>query len=285
MADSDHFPPAHGDEADLFRAFNDDLMQSIDRSVRDTTPQTIEDACAFAWTEFMRHQPSRERNWQGWLFRVAQREAWRLERGRLDHNKHEFNPLHDVEIVDDGVSPLEEIEIRNDVKDALTIVSKLPPRLQRVALLRALGHTYRQIAELTGVSTGRAHKIGVQVDDQIRELLAERARLRGHLSPRAERLWELEQRPPEWLLEKIGPQVKLSRKVAGRPVQQRAWRRAALALDDYRRVAGAEGFETMTTDPPASPALRAPHAAATKALDEFYGLRERERDQERSRER
>jgi hypothetical protein len=71
MADSNRFPPACGDEADLFRTFNDELMQCIDRSVRDSTPQTIEDACAFAWTEFMRHQPSRDRNWQGWLFRAA----------------------------------------------------------------------------------------------------------------------------------------------------------------------------------------------------------------------
>jgi DNA-directed RNA polymerase specialized sigma24 family protein len=92
MADSDGFPPARGDEADLFREFNDELRRHINGAVFDTTPQNIEDACAFAWAEFLRHQPSREANWKGWLVRVAQREAWRIERHLLDNNKHPVEP-------------------------------------------------------------------------------------------------------------------------------------------------------------------------------------------------
>jgi DNA-directed RNA polymerase specialized sigma24 family protein len=285
MADSDGFPPARGDEADLFRGFNDDLMRAVQRDVRDSTPQTIEDACAFAWMKFMKHQPSRERNWQGWLYRVAQREAWRLERERLDDNQHKLGPLYEVELADPAVSPVETVETRNDVKDALEIVTKLPPRLQRITLLRALGHTYEQIGELTGDSTARAYKLSRQAHDRVRELVEERKRVQGHPSPRAERLWELEQNPPEWLTARIGSQVKLSQKVSGRPVQQRAWRRAALALDDHRQVAGAEAFETMTSEPPTNPTLQRTHVAAVKAMGEFHGLRERERGQERSRER
>src|SRR5262245_25060988 len=80
MADQDSRPAAHGDEAELFRSFNDELTRTLARSTRTSSPQVIEDACAFAWARFMEFQPDRERNWQGWLFRVAQYESWRLER-------------------------------------------------------------------------------------------------------------------------------------------------------------------------------------------------------------
>src|SRR4051812_20465543 len=82
MADQDRYPPAHGDEAELFRAFNDELMQTVGSAVRWTTPHVIEDSCAFAWSKFLQCQPDRDRNWRGWLVRTAQREAWALE-GRL----------------------------------------------------------------------------------------------------------------------------------------------------------------------------------------------------------
>jgi DNA-directed RNA polymerase specialized sigma24 family protein len=82
MADPDSRPPARGDEAELCRAYNDELLQTVARSVRASSPQTIEDACAFAWAKFMENQPDRDRNWRGWLFRVAQFESWRLERER-----------------------------------------------------------------------------------------------------------------------------------------------------------------------------------------------------------
>jgi DNA-directed RNA polymerase specialized sigma24 family protein len=82
MADHDSRPPARGDEAELFRAFNHELVRSLARSVRVSSPQVIEDACAFAWAQFMERQPERDRNWRGWLFRVAQRESWRLDRER-----------------------------------------------------------------------------------------------------------------------------------------------------------------------------------------------------------
>jgi hypothetical protein len=80
MADRDSRPPAHGDEAELFRAFNHELVQSVARSVRTSSPQVVEDACGFAWAKFIENQPDRNRNWKGWLFRVAQYESWRLER-------------------------------------------------------------------------------------------------------------------------------------------------------------------------------------------------------------
>src|SRR3954454_8855850 len=82
MAESRHLPPARGDEDELFRAYNHDLMRSIATAVHVSAEQTVEDACAFAWAKFLETQPDRGRNWKGWLFRTAQRQAWLLEQRR-----------------------------------------------------------------------------------------------------------------------------------------------------------------------------------------------------------
>ena len=63
MAASDSPPGPRGDEAELFRAYDDKLMHVVERSVHGVSQQTIEDACAFAWAQFMAYQPDRDRNW------------------------------------------------------------------------------------------------------------------------------------------------------------------------------------------------------------------------------
>ena len=68
-----------GDEADLYLAFNPRLVRIVQRSV-DAPHEVVDDACAFAWVQFMRVQPDRERNWRAWLITTAEREAWRLRR-------------------------------------------------------------------------------------------------------------------------------------------------------------------------------------------------------------
>src|SRR5687768_12511510 len=90
MDDRHRYPSARGDETELFRLYNDELLRSISQSVGYTTPQVVEDACSFAWAKFLQCQPDRDKNWRGWLFRTAQREVWVLE-GRL----REQRPLGD----------------------------------------------------------------------------------------------------------------------------------------------------------------------------------------------
>ena len=112
MPDSADFPPARGDEADLFRAFHATLMRSVARSVGTSSPQVVEDACAFAWAAFLERQPDRDRNWRGWLYRTAERHAWRLE--RVIHQTESLEPaVLDEADVEALVSPLDEIEMRN----------------------------------------------------------------------------------------------------------------------------------------------------------------------------
>src|SRR3954447_24884187 len=78
MADQSTTFDARGDEAELFRSYNPQLVRMV--TAQGAGPDVAEDACSFAWTQFMTHQPDRDRNWQGWMFKTAQREAWRLRR-------------------------------------------------------------------------------------------------------------------------------------------------------------------------------------------------------------
>src|SRR3954466_11280597 len=43
------------------------------------SPETAEDACAYAWLQWARLRPDQSHAWR-WLFLVAWREAWRLHR-------------------------------------------------------------------------------------------------------------------------------------------------------------------------------------------------------------
>jgi len=67
MANSDQAPPAHGDEAELFRRFNPRLMRYVSGVVKITASDTLEEACAHAWAQFMQHQPDRGDTGRAWL--------------------------------------------------------------------------------------------------------------------------------------------------------------------------------------------------------------------------
>ena len=195
MAASDRYPPARGDEAELFRDFNDELMRLIGHAVHHCTPQIIEDACSFAWAEFLRHQPDRGHNWRGWIFRTAQRQAWVLAREARD-----ALPLISSDGSDQrgvrGAETIDELELRRDVTDALSVLAQIPPRMQRIALLRALGMRHREIAEITGDSPTSVHRLIVTANERIADVLEARAHAERPSAPRAERLWELERHPP-----------------------------------------------------------------------------------------
>jgi hypothetical protein len=59
MAEPDLLPRAHGDEGELFRDFNDTLMRLVTHRLHGVSPETVEDACSFAWAQFLQHQPDR----------------------------------------------------------------------------------------------------------------------------------------------------------------------------------------------------------------------------------
>src|SRR5690242_15264405 len=102
--------------------------------VRHVSHQTVEDACSFAWAQFLTDQPDRDRNWRSWMFRTAQREAWLLHRreGRADLRGSDENA--DMSRAD--VSVPGAIQLRDDVAVALSLTTQSRPQLQRIAMMR-----------------------------------------------------------------------------------------------------------------------------------------------------
>lgn len=68
-------------------------------------------------------------------------------------------------------------------------------------------------------------------------------------SPRVARLRDLEEAPPAWLRSAIGTCPFRSKSDGGTIL---AWRRAALAIDDYRVAHGYESRDNAIGDPPSN---------------------------------
>jgi DNA-directed RNA polymerase specialized sigma24 family protein len=283
MAEAELERRARGDEGELFREFHPILVRIVAQSIRGAGSETVEDACSFAWAQFMEHQPDRDRNWKSWLITTAKRQAWLIE----DQAHAQLADEHfELRVDVNRLAPLslqEQREIRDDVAEALSIIVALPPRLQRVAMLRALGVRHAEIGQLTGDSPRRVAMLVDRANAQIYELLAERGHVPQSESPRVARLKELEADPPGRLVEHIGRPVGRSRKCGGRAIRQRAWRRAAIALDDYRAAAELVDPFDLTEQSPTDPALRTLLSVAVRAVEAHYEARFHERDTARQR--
>jgi len=123
------------------------LERRVERRAR-ASPETIEDACSFAWLQLLTHTcidldaPS----WRalGWLTRTATREAWRLEDrrrrdGLLDHVALE----RDLRLGERAALGADEIVAQHE---RLALVAQIPERPRRFVLRLALGYGYREIA-------------------------------------------------------------------------------------------------------------------------------------------
>lgn len=131
----------HGDEADVFREHELALRRGVRRAVAGPDA-VVDDACAFAWLQFLRGQPDRATA-LGWLRTVAIREAWRLTRIE-QHDAHleqipNWEQLHGRDTLEPTV----------DAHQLLQSVADLPHRQRRALLLLAGGHSYAEIATAT----------------------------------------------------------------------------------------------------------------------------------------
>jgi RNA polymerase sigma factor (sigma-70 family) len=134
--------PLRGDEGELFRRHHRRLLALVARDVS-ARPQVIEDACAYAWLEFVDRQPERI-SVIGWLRIVARHEAIRLVQ-------------YDRRLVDvGGECPEQSVADRRssgqEACDALALLAALPPRRRAVLTLQVSGHSYREIAAELGMS-------------------------------------------------------------------------------------------------------------------------------------
>jgi DNA-directed RNA polymerase specialized sigma24 family protein len=87
--------------------------------------------------QFIRVQPSREREWKGWLFRVAQREAWRLTAVRRSEIGIVADDELNVGTMLEPADPRDRGEERLEFQAALQEVRKLPRQMHAVVLWRS----------------------------------------------------------------------------------------------------------------------------------------------------
>jgi RNA polymerase sigma factor (sigma-70 family) len=225
---SDRGGPAalQGDEALLFDRYQDRLRRVTSATVV-TSPDNVDDACAFAWSQLLARQPKRE--WIfAWLRLVARREALRLDKvGRAT------SVLDDTE----NASGLGAARVRSpatahrsaesthallEVRERLAL---LPADQREIAFMRAAGWRYGDIAECLGITEARVNKLLVRGDARLRELD------RRDIAPRSE------DDPPPFLLSTIGRPPRADPKRAGEHLRLE-WRRLALAVDDLRVAHG-----------------------------------------------
>jgi RNA polymerase sigma factor (sigma-70 family) len=139
-------PGCRGDEGELFARYAEQLHRIVRRAV--TAPrEVIEDACAYAWAEFVRAQPKRDYP-LAWLkvtairYTVHQRQRARREVA-----------LEDLRPADWREPTGTDIEDAVEAREALAKVAALPERRRRVFALHMAGYSYEEITERTGLSS------------------------------------------------------------------------------------------------------------------------------------
>ena len=225
--------PPHGDEADLFREFNPRLARIL-QGRTDAPRDLVDNACAFAWQQFMQYQSDRDRHWKAWLVTTAERELWRLWRLQTRHVSLSADDDESGErLRSDAEDERDHAAIRLRLREALQAFARLPERRREIKALQVTGFSYDEIAEMRGLTWTRVNHVLAEANAALREYQVRTEAVRVDMTPRAMRLDELDQDTPPWLRRAIGkrPSTQSERAVL-------AWRRAALMVDDYRREYG-----------------------------------------------
>ena len=231
-----------------------------------TSPDIVDDACNFAWTEFLRYQPDRDRNWRSWLVTTAQREAWRLDAKERTHTGFELEGGGDG-LTREPADPRDVVAIRSELRFALEVFATVPDRRREAKALLVTGFKYTEIQELLGLTYTRVNHLITEANKAVQTERHRAARLDVDGPPKVRRLRELESNPPAWLRAAIGGPP-------GQNVSAEAllcWRRAAVAIDDYRRDHGAhlgqEPIGPRPGDPRAARAYDLADRAITRARE------------------
>ena len=237
MREAGQAPPQQGDETALFERYGARLRRATALNVT-TSPEIVDDACAFAWAQLLLHQPRRETVFP-WLKAVARNEAFRLDgvaRRVVALDPGAISGLAvdrasaTGELLSDRWTP-EAVHARIEATDRL---AALPKRERTVTFLRAAGWRYDDLASHLGISDTRVNQLLARADARMREMDIREQEISA---PRAARLRELEDEPPSYLVASIGMPPRSGPKV-GQGDRAREWRRLALAIEDYRSATG-----------------------------------------------
>jgi len=149
---------ARRDAVARFYTEHADLLRNLVARRVHTTAATIEDACQNAWAILLAH-PEIDLDHRGlrWLTTVAIREAWQHARSTID--LHILPPDLDLEPDDlDELSesagpasdPVDIVVARDQHQQRVEAFTALKPREREALWLHAMGHSYQEIAALTG---------------------------------------------------------------------------------------------------------------------------------------
>lgn len=222
-----------GDEGELFELYAERLRRVTGMAVN-TSPDIVEEACAQTFAQLLISQPRRETVWP-WMKTVARREAIRLDRrARAPLPLARPGEYPDAGVDFDVPDPKSSGAVVDAMLDAKARLGRLNPREREAVVLKALGWKYHEIAKDLGVSPSRVEQIVTRASGKLRRI---EERERPLDNPRAEHLRELEERPPRYLLNSIGRPPRSGPKYGGEKLRL-AWRRLALAIDDYRSAHG-----------------------------------------------
>lgn len=139
MAENRRWPEPRGDESELFRSFNRELSRRV-QAVVGAEPEIVEDACAFAWAQFLRYQPDRDRSWKAWLTVTARREAWALRARAGEVVELEYDPPDTRR--PERTDPANHVLLREDLREVLEAMSELSESDRWLVARRAEGYGY-----------------------------------------------------------------------------------------------------------------------------------------------
>ena len=120
--------------------------------------QTIEDACQNAWAILLRHpEVTLEHGGFAWLATVASRDAWRLASRARElpvgaYLPGDPEPGTVPEPPADTADPADRAVAREQHAQRVNDFARLKPREREALYLKALGHSYQEIAALTNAS-------------------------------------------------------------------------------------------------------------------------------------
>ena len=167
--------------AALYAEHHQQLLRLVARRAP-AGPQTVEDACSFAWAQLLSHPniDLRPPRWRllAWLTTTAMHEAWRV------HEQRELAPAAPLDGYGDGRAAPSAENVAA-LRARLELVRQLPERPRRFLLRLALGYSYDEIAELEDASRTTTNKQIARAKRMLRELEAREDAVPGGENDRA----------------------------------------------------------------------------------------------------
>ena len=141
-----------------------------------TDPDTIDDACSFAWTQLLTHHnvDLTVAHWSSlaWLTTTATREAWRLHRQARQNTATDEHTQQTRRHDRDTDRHAPDAATIAEQHERLALVTQIPERPRRFLLRLMLGYSYREISTHEGASITTTNKQIARAKRLLRQIQA-----------------------------------------------------------------------------------------------------------------